>query len=130
MDDGRVIPNFIYQAINDKPITIYGRGMQSRSFCYVSDLIEGIYKLLVSGINEPVNLGNPREFTVLALAKLVLKLTKSKSKIVFRPLPQDDPKQRKPDISRAKKMLCWEPKIELEDGLKETIDWFRNKKST
>jgi len=128
INDGRVIPNFIYQAINNKPITIYGRGRQSRSFCYISDLIEGIYRLLLSQIKEPVNLGNPREFTILKLTGLILKLTQTKSRIVFRTLPQDDPKQRQPDISRARKVLRWQPKVELEEGLKKTIDWFENQK--
>lgn len=125
LNDGRVIPNFIYQAINNKPITVYGRGKQTRSFCYVSDLIEGIYRLMLFGINSPVNLGNPSEFTIGELAGLILKLTKSKSKIVFRPLPEDDPKQRKPDISKAKKALQWQPRIELTQGLRTTIEWFK-----
>ncbi|MDD4979684.1 MAG: SDR family oxidoreductase [Candidatus Omnitrophica bacterium] len=124
INDGRVVPNFIYQAINNKPITIYGSGRQSRSFCYISDLIEGIYKLMLSRINEPVNLGNPHEFSILEFAKLVLKMIKTKSKVVFRPLPEDDPKQRQPDISRAKQALKWQPRIELREGLKSTIDWF------
>jgi dTDP-glucose 4,6-dehydratase len=125
-NDGRAIPNFIYQAINNKPITIHGRGRQTRSFCYISDLIEGIYKLLLSPINEPLNLGNPCEFTVLELANLILRLTRSKSKIAFRPLPEDDPRQRQPDISRAKKLLKWQPKIELEEGLEKTIAWLKD----
>lgn len=124
INDGRVVPNFVHQTLNNLPLTVYGRGSQSRSFCYVSDLIEGIYKLMLSGINSPVNLGNPREFTILRLAKLMLELTGSKSRIIFRPLPQDDPKQRRPDISKAKKFLNWRPKIELEAGLKRTISWF------
>ena len=123
--DGRVIPNFIYQAINNKPITVYGEGKQIRSFCYISDLIEGIYKLILSHINNPLNLGNSREFTIIELANLILKLTKSKSKIIFRPLPEDDPKQRQPDISQAKRILKWQPKIELEEGLRMTIEWFK-----
>ncbi len=125
INDGRVIPNFIYQAINNKPITVYGEGKQIRSFCYISDLIEGIYKLILSGINEPLNLGNPREFTIIELANLILKLTKSKSKIIFRPLPEDDPKQRQPDISQAKRILKWQPKIKLEEGLRITMEWFK-----
>ncbi len=126
IDDGRVIPNFIYQAINNKPITVYGEGKQIRSFCYISDLIEGIYKLILSHINNPLNLGNSWEFTIIGLANLILKLTKSKSKIIFRPLPEDDPKQRQPDISQAKRVLKWQPKIGLEEGLKKTITWFKN----
>ncbi len=126
--DGRVIPNFIYQALNNKPITVYGNGRQTRSFCYITDLIEGIYKLMKSNIHEPINLGNPCEFTILELASLILKLTPSESKIVFRPLPQDDPKQRRPDITKAKRRLKWYPKVLLKEGLDETIDWFRKQK--
>jgi len=125
INDGRAIPNFIYQAINNKPITVYGSGRQTRSFCYISDLIEGIYKLMLAPVNEPVNLGNPHEFTILELVKLLIKLTASKSKIVYKPLPQDDPRQRQPDIGKAKKVLNWQPRIELEEGLKRTIDWFK-----
>ncbi|MCX5703617.1 MAG: SDR family oxidoreductase, partial [Candidatus Omnitrophica bacterium] len=124
MNDGRVIPNFIYQALNNKPLTVYGKGIQTRSFCYIDDLVEGIYRVIHSNINEPINLGNPNEFTILELAKLVLKLTDTKSRIVFEPLPQDDPRQRKPDIARAKKILKWQPKIQLEEGLTKTIEWF------
>ena len=123
--DGRVIPNFIHQALHNKPLTVYGRGGQTRSFCYIDDLIEGLYRLMLSSVNEPVNLGNPNEFTILQLAKLVLKITGSKSKIVFKSLPQDDPRQRKPDITRAKKILKWEPRIPLAEGLKKTIPWFK-----
>ncbi|MFH1888532.1 MAG: UDP-glucuronic acid decarboxylase family protein [Candidatus Omnitrophota bacterium] len=125
LNDGRVVPNFIYQAINNKPITVYGTGRQTRSFCYVSDLIEGIYKLALSDINEPVNLGNTHEFSVIKLANIILKLAGVRSRLVFRPLLADDPKQRQPDISRAKMILRWKPTIELEEGLKITIDWFR-----
>ncbi len=125
MRDGRVVPNFIYQALNNKPITVYGKGVQTRSFCYVDDLIEGIFRLMHSSINGPVNLGNPHEFTILRLAKLVLKLTGVKTKIVFKPLPQDDPRQRQPDITKVKNMLRWQPKIELEEGLVKTIEWFK-----
>lgn len=124
INDGRVIPNFIYQALNNKPVTVYGRGRQTRSFCYISDLIEGIYKLMFKTIHEPINLGNPGEFTILELAKLIIKLTGTKSSIVFKPLPCDDPRQRQPDITRARRILRWKPKIELEDGLKNTIGWF------
>jgi len=125
LNDGRVVPNFIYQALNNKPLTVYGRGTQTRSFCYISDLIEGICKAMFSRLNEPINLGNPDEFTILELAKLIIELTNSKTKIVFKPLPEDDPKQRKPDIAKAKKNLNWQPKIELKEGLKKTIAWFR-----
>lgn len=125
INDGRVIPNFIYQALNNQPLTVYGKGAQTRSFCHISDLIEGILKLMNSKINEPVNLGNPCEFTVLELAKLIIKLTGAKGKIVFRPLPENDPKQRRPDITKAKRMLNWYPRIGLEEGLIKTIEWFR-----
>jgi len=126
LNDGRVVPNFIYQALKNKPITVYGDGNQTRSFCYVSDLIEGIYKLLFKNIPEPVNLGNPQEMKIIDFAYLIKKLTNSKSKIVFKPLPQDDPKQRRPDITKAKKLLNWEPKVPLEKGLKLTIEYFKN----
>lgn len=124
-DDGRVVTNFINQALTNRPLTVYGLGNQTRSFCYIDDLVEGLYRLMRSNVNDPVNLGNPGEFTIMQLAKLVLKLTNSKSKIAHKSLPQDDPRQRRPDISRAKKLLKWSPKIELEDGLKKTIAWFQ-----
>ncbi len=124
-DDGRVVPNFITQALANKPITIYGKGDQTRSFCYVSDLIEGIYTLMLSKINEPLNLGNPDEHTVEEFAQMILDTTKSKSKIVQKPLPEDDPKVRCPDISKAKKELKWEPKVKLKEGLVPTIAYFR-----
>jgi dTDP-glucose 4,6-dehydratase len=126
LNDGRVVPNFIYQALKNKPITVYGDGNQTRSFCYVSDLIEGIYKLLFKNIPEPINLGNPQEMKIIDFAYLIKKLTNSKSKIVFKPLPQDDPKQRRPDITKAKRLLKWEPKVSLETGLKLTIEYFKN----
>ncbi len=124
-DDGRVVPNFITQALSNKPLTIYGNGKQTRSFCYISDLIDGIYKLMVSKINEPINLGNPNEHTILELAKLIKELTKSSSKIVFKPLPLDDPHVRCPDIAKANKLLKWQPKVNLREGLKITINWLR-----
>jgi dTDP-glucose 4,6-dehydratase len=126
LNDGRIIPNFIYQALNNKPLTVYGRGTQTRSFCYVSDLIEGIFRLMNSKTNEPVNLGNPCEFTVLEVAKLILRLTQSKSKIVFKPLPADDPAKRRPNITRAKHLLKWQPKIETGEGLIMTINWYKS----
>lgn len=125
IDDGRAIPNFITQALRNKPITVYGKGKQTRSLCYVDDLVKGIYKLLLSDINIPVNIGNPHEVTLLDLAETIKKLTKSKSKIVFKPLPQDDPKVRRPDITLAKTKLNWEPKISLEEGLIKTIEYFK-----
>lgn len=124
-DDGRVITNLINQALAGKDMTIYGNGKQTRSFCYVEDEIEGIYRLMNSGITQPVNIGNPNEFTVLELAKLIKKLTGTGSKIVFMPLPADDPLQRRPDIGKAKKELGWDPKIQLEEGLKRTIAFFK-----
>ena len=124
-DDGRVVPNFINQALKNAPITVYGKGDQTRSFCYVSDLVDGIYRLMISNINEPVNLGNPEEHTILEFAELIKELTKSKSEIAFEPLPLDDPHVRCPDITKAKKELKWEPKVELKEGLKKTIDYFK-----
>ena len=124
-EDGRVVPNFINQALRNDPITIYGNGKQTRSFCYVSDLINGIYKLMMSDINNPVNLGNPDEHTILEFANFIKKLTNSKSEIVFEKLPVDDPNVRCPNINKAKKELGWKPIITLEEGLKKTITWFR-----
>ena len=127
LNDGRVVPAFISQALRGEPLTVFGAGTQTRSFCYVSDLIEGIYRLSQSAGHDPVNIGNPTEFTILEFAKLVLKLTDSRSTIVNNPLPVDDPKQRRPDISRAGKLLGWKPKVDLEAGLRQTIDYFRGK---
>ena len=126
-NDGRVVSNFIVQALQGKDITIYGDGSQTRSFCYVDDLIDAMVRMMNSekGFNGPVNIGNPGEFTMLELAEMVLKLSGSKSKIIHQPLPSDDPKQRQPNIDLAKAKLGWEPKISLEDGLKETIAYFR-----
>lgn len=123
--DGRVVPNFIYQAIHNKPITVYGSGKQTRSFCYYSDLIDGIVRLLYSNIHTPVNIGNPDEFTILEFAQLVVKMSGTKSKIVYKPLPTDDPKQRRPDISIAKRYLKWKPQVKLKQGLADTLQWFR-----
>ena len=126
-NDGRVVPNFIMQALKNESITVYGNGKQTRSFCYISDLIDGIHKLMMSGINEPVNLGNPEEHTILEFAELIKELTKSKSKIAFKPLPVDDPHVRCPDISKAGKELKWVPKVSLKEGLTKTIDFFRKR---
>ena len=128
MNDGRVVSNFIVQALKGENITIYGEGQQSRSFCYVDDLIGGMVAMMnsSSGFYGPVNLGNPAEFTMLELAEKVLKLTQSKSKIIFQPLPQDDPKQRQPNIDLAKEKLNWQPTISLEEGLKKTIGYFKS----
>jgi UDP-glucuronate decarboxylase len=124
-NDGRVVSNFIMQALKNEPITIYGEGKQTRSFCYVSDLVEGLYKLMESDCIGPVNLGNPEEFTILELAKKVTKIIHSKSKIEYKELPIDDPCRRKPDISLSKEALKWKPKIQLEEGLIKTIDYFK-----
>jgi dTDP-glucose 4,6-dehydratase len=124
-DDGRVVPTFIVQALQGKPLTLFGDGSQTRSFCYVSDLLEGLWRLAQSDINSPVNLGNPVEITVLQLAQKILQLTESKSDIVYGPLPEGEPKVRQPDISKAQNLLRWQPQITLEDGLQKTIDWFR-----
>ena len=127
LKDGRVVPAFVSQALTNKPITIFGDGKQTRSFCYVSDLIEGIYRLMMSDYHLPVNIGNPREMTMLEFAKEIVAATKSKSKIVHKPLPQDDPKQRKPDITKAKALLKWEPKVPLEEGMEKTIAYFKTR---
>ncbi|MDH4215390.1 MAG: SDR family oxidoreductase [Gallionella sp.] len=126
-NDGRVVSNFIVQALRGEDITIYGDGQQTRSFCYVDDMIEGFIRLMNSedGLTGPVNLGNPGEYTMLELAEITLKISKSKSKLVNKPLPQDDPRQRQPDISLAKEALGWAPKTGLEDGIRETVDYFR-----
>jgi len=127
LHDGRVVPAFISQALTNKPITVFGKGTQTRSFCYVSDLIEGIYRLMMSDYGLPVNIGNPTELTMVQFAEEIIKATRSRSKIVFKPLPQDDPKQRKPDITKAQKFLHWEPKVKLANGLAKTIEYFRAK---
>ena len=125
VDDGRVVSNFAVQALRNEPITIYGEGTQTRSFCYVSDLIEGVWRLMnTEGLTGPVNIGNPNEFTIRELAELVISLTGSRSEIVKRPLPQDDPVQRQPDISLARESLGWEPKVPLREGLVPTIEYF------
>ncbi len=125
-EDGRAVPNFITQALKGKPITIYGDGSQTRSLCYVSDLVDGLVRLLKSKINTPVNIGNPHEMTILEIAETIKKLTGSRSKIVHKPLPVDDPKQRRPDITLAKKELGWTPKVPVMVGLRRTIDYFKD----
>jgi dTDP-glucose 4,6-dehydratase len=125
LDDGRALPAFMSQALNGEDITVFGDGSQTRSFCYVDDLIEGIYRLLLSDYVYPVNIGNPDEITLLQFAQEILELTGSKSKIVFKPLPKDDPKQRRPDISRAKEILSWEPRFSRKEGLKITLEYFK-----
>lgn len=126
LNDGRVVPNFIKQVLLGEPITVYG-GSQTRSFCYVSDLVDGIYRLMMSSEHMPVNIGNPTEFTVLEFAKLLKEMTGAKSEITFHDMPVDDPKQRKPDITRAREILGWEPKVELREGLEKTLEYFRHK---
>ena len=123
-DDGRVVSNFILQALQGEDITIYGNGTQTRSFCYVDDLVEGLIKMMESDFAGPVNLGNPAERTILDFAKLILEFTGSKSKIVYKPLPSDDPTKRQPDITLAKTKLDWEPKVDIYDGLKQTVIYF------
>jgi len=127
LNDGRVVPAFIGQALRNKPISVFGEGTQTRSFCYYSDLIEGIYRLMKSETNDPVNIGNTTEMTVLEFAREIIRATGSSSKIIFKPLPEDDPRQRKPDISRAKKLLDWTPRVPLSEGLVKTIEYFRGK---
>jgi len=126
LNDGRVIPNFIKQALKNEPITVYGDGKQTRSFCYVSDTVEGLIKLMNSNYVGPINIGNPREITILELAEKIIELTDSKSEIIFKELPEDDPVRRCPDITKAKEILGWEPKVSLEEGLIKTIEWFKN----
>jgi len=125
LNDGRVVPTFLGQALKDQPITVFGDGKQTRSFCYCSDLIEGIYRLMMGPRPGPVNIGNPHELTMLEFARTIIRLTGSRSRIVFKPLPQDDPQQRRPDITRARRWLKWTPQVELAEGLKRTIAYFR-----
>ncbi len=127
LDDGRALPNFMVQALRGEDVTVYGNGSQTRSFCYVDDLIQGIKRLLDSDVADPVNLGNPEEITVLDFAKEIIRLTGSKSRIVFCPLPQNDPKVRQPDITKAKTALGWEPKVSRQEGLRRTVEYFRKK---
>jgi dTDP-glucose 4,6-dehydratase len=127
LKDGRVVPAFVGQALRGEPLTVFGEGQQTRSFCYCSDLIDGIYRLSRCDFHEPVNIGNPTEFTILDFAKLIIKLTGSKSTIIHEPLPVDDPKQRRPNIARAKELLGWEPKVDLETGLRQAIEYFKDK---
>src|SRR5271157_5582967 len=129
LNDGRALPNFVYQALAGLPITVYGSGKQTRSFCYVSDLIEGIYRLMQSDEHEPTNIGNPQEITILEFAERVRGLLRVTTPILFHPLPQDDPKQRCPDITKARRILNWEPKVTLEEGLQRTYEYFREKLS-
>src|SRR5579883_1093655 len=129
LDDGRVVPEFIDQALRGEPFTIYGDGSQTRSFCYIRDMVDGLYRLAFSDERYPVNLGNPREMTILEFADCIRKITGTKAPIAYKPLPQDDPKRRRPDITKAKRILGWEPKVVLEDGLRETIAYFQQFRS-
>jgi dTDP-glucose 4,6-dehydratase len=126
INDGRALPAFMCQALKNEPITVFGDGSQTRSFCYVDDLIDGIYKLLTSDINTPVNIGNPNEISILDFAREILNLTKSKSEIIYKPLPVNDPKVRRPDISKAMKLLDWKPRVSREEGLRKVIDYFKS----
>jgi len=126
LNDGRVVPNFISQALTGKPLTVYGDGSQTRSFCYYTDLIEGIYKLLLSDVDTPVNLGNPTEYTILEFARKIIEATGCSSEIVYKELPADDPKVRRPDITKARRLLGWEPRVSLEEGLAKTVEYFRS----
>jgi dTDP-glucose 4,6-dehydratase len=123
-NDGRVIPTFITQALNNEPLSVFGDGSQTRSFCYVSDLIEGIHRLMLSDLNEPTNLGNPEEISILELGRKIIEITRSRSEIVYEPLPEDDPKVRRPDIARAREILGWNPRVDLGEGLTKTIQSF------
>ena len=125
LNDGRVVPAFLDQALRDEPMTVFGSGRQTRSFCYVSDLVDGLYRLMLSDERYPVNLGNPREMTILQFAEQIQRMTGTRSQIVYKPLPEDDPQQRRPDISKAEKVLGWRPKVDLEEGLKPTVEYFR-----
>ena len=127
LDDGRVVPNFIGQALRGEPLTVYGDGSQTRSFCYIDDLVEGIIRLLHSDEVEPVNLGNPREMSILQFAELINQMTGNRAGIVFKPLPEDDPRVRRPDISKAHRVLGWQPRVSLEEGLARTIEYFRSR---
>ncbi|TKJ34739.1 NAD-dependent dehydratase [bacterium (candidate division B38) B3_B38] len=127
IDDGRAIPTFICQSLRGDELTVFGDGSQTRSFCYISDMVEGLYRLMLSDYNMPINLGNPEEMTILDLAKLIIKLTGSRSKIVHCPLPENDPKVRQPDICKAKELLHWSPKVSIEEGLLKTIEYFNKK---
>jgi dTDP-glucose 4,6-dehydratase len=127
LNDGRALPNFLYQALTGKPITVYGSGKQTRSFCYVADLVDGLMKLLDSDEHEPTNIGNPQEITILEFAERIGELTHTKAEIIFKPLPQDDPKQRCPDITKARRVLNWQPKVGLAEGLRFTLEYFQKK---
>jgi dTDP-glucose 4,6-dehydratase len=130
INDGRAVPAFMSQALRGEDVTIFGSGKQTRSFCYVSDLVDGVIRLMESDVNDPVNIGNPHEMTIEEIARTIIRLTGSSSRIVYRPLPEDDPKVRQPDITRARTLLGWEPRVPLEDGLLRTLDYFRTQVRT
>jgi dTDP-glucose 4,6-dehydratase len=127
VNDGRAVPAFMSQALRNEDVTVFGDGKQTRSFCYVSDLVDGIIKLMHAPTNDPVNIGNPQELTIEQIARKIIEMTGSKSRIIYKPLPEDDPKVRQPDITRARTILGWEPKVSLEEGLSKTVDYFREK---
>ena len=129
VNDGRAVPAFMSQALRNEDVTVFGDGTQTRSFTYIADLVDGIVRLMLSNENDPVNIGNPREMTIKEIAETIIRMTRSNSRIVYKPLPTDDPKQRKPDITRARTLLNWEPRVELEEGLVKTIEYFRTKVS-
>ncbi|PYQ87051.1 MAG: NAD-dependent dehydratase [Acidobacteria bacterium] len=129
VNDGRAVPAFMSQALRNEDVTVFGDGTQTRSFTYIADLVDGIVRLMLSNENDPVNIGNPREMTIKEIAETIIRMTRSKSRIVYKPLPTDDPKQRKPDITRARTLLNWQPRVELEEGLVKTIEYFRTKVS-
>jgi len=130
INDGRAVPSFIGQALRGEDVTVFGDGGQTRSFCYIDDLVDGIIRLMLSDLNDPVNIGNPHEMTIEQIARTIIRMTGSASRVVYRPLPTDDPKVRQPDITRARLLLGWEPKVMLEDGLVKTIEYFRTKVQT
>jgi len=127
VNDGRAVPAFMSQALRNEDVTVFGDGTQTRSFTYITDLVDGIIKLMLSSENDPINIGNPREMTIAEIADTIIRMTGSTSQVVYKPLPTDDPKQRRPDITRARTLLQWEPKVPLEEGLVKTIEYFRTK---
>jgi dTDP-glucose 4,6-dehydratase len=127
VNDGRAVPAFMSQALRNEDVTVFGDGSQTRSFTYISDLVDGIIRLMLSDTNDPVNIGNPVEMTIKQIAETIIRMTGAKSRIIYKPLPTDDPKQRRPDITRARTLLGWEPKVQLEEGLVKTIEYFRTK---
>jgi dTDP-glucose 4,6-dehydratase len=127
LNDGRAVPAFMSQVLRNQDVTVFGDGSQTRSFTYISDLVDGIIRLMLSDTNDPVNIGNPVEMTIKQIAETIIRMTSAKSRIIYKPLPTDDPKQRRPDITRARTLLGWEPKVQLEEGLVKTIDYFRTK---